>query len=221
MGERTSHTHGTFSWVDLGTTDQDAAKSFYSGLFGWDYDDNPAGEGVVYSMAKLGDKHVAAISPQMQQEREMGVPPHWNNYVTVDDIDAVAGRVGELGGQLSMPPFDVMEAGRMAVVMDPTGAVVMLWQAGQHPGATLVNAPGAFCWNELATRDPGSAEAFYSALLGWEFSRSEEGDPNGPPYWMIKNDEGWNGGMLGMGDAFPAEIPPHWGVYFAVDSVSE
>jgi predicted enzyme related to lactoylglutathione lyase len=76
MGERTSYPHGTFSWVDLGTTDPDAAKAFFSELFGWDYEDNPVGDGVVYSMATLRGKHVAAISPQMQMEREQGVPPH-------------------------------------------------------------------------------------------------------------------------------------------------
>src|SRR3954453_1799173 len=98
MGERTSYTHGTFSWVENATTDQDGAKSFYSGLFGWDYEDNPVGDGIVYSIAKLGGRSPAAVSPQMQDEISQGIPPHWNNYVTVDDVDAVSARVEELGG---------------------------------------------------------------------------------------------------------------------------
>jgi uncharacterized protein len=218
MGERTSYPHGTFSWVDLGTTDQDAAKEFFSELFGWDYEDNPVGDGVVYSMATLRGKHVAAISPQMQMEREHGVPPHWNNYVTVDDVDAVTGRVEELGGQVFAPAFDVMEAGRMSVLADPTGAALCLWQANQHPGAGLVNEPGAFCWNELATRDPKPAEDFYSALLGWEFQPSEESAA--AAYWMIKNGGGWNGGMREIGDELPPHVPAHWSVYFAVEDVA-
>jgi predicted enzyme related to lactoylglutathione lyase len=218
MAERTSFPHGTFSWVELATTDQDAAKGFYSRLFGWDYDDSPVGDGVVYSMAKLQDKYVAAIAPQREEERAQGIPPHWNSYVTVEDVDAVAGRVGELGGQLIVPAFDVMDVGRMAVLADPTGAVLCLWQPGRHPGAGLVNAPGAFCWNEINTRDPQAAQEFYAALFGWEFEPSES---TGGAYWTIRNGGRWNGGIRQMGDEFPPEVPAHWLVYFAVESVTD
>src|SRR5690349_3850278 len=115
MAKRTSYPHGTFSWVENATSDQAGAKSFYASLLGWDYDDSPVGDGFVYSMAKLGDDYVGAVSPQMQDEREQGIPPHWNNYVTVDDVDATSGRVAELGGEL-LAAFDVMDAGRMAVL---------------------------------------------------------------------------------------------------------
>jgi predicted enzyme related to lactoylglutathione lyase len=217
MGERTSYEHGAFSWVELATTDQDAAKSFYAELFGWEYDDNPVADGVVYSMAKLEGRYVGAINPQQAQERAMGVPPNWKSYITVDDVDAVSARVSELGGNLLAPPFDVMDVGRMSVLMDPTGAVVSLWQAKSHIGAGVVNVPGAFCWNELGTRDPKAAEDFYSALLGWTFEPSQEAV--GPPYWMIRNGERWNAGMRLMGEETPAGVPSHWLVYFAVDSV--
>ena len=218
MGERTSYTHGTFSWVDNATTDQDGAKSFYATLFGWDYDDTPVGEGIVYSMAKLDGQSVAAVGPQMQSEREMGVPPHWNNYVTVDDVDATAARVGELGGQVLAPPFDVMEdVGRMAVLMDPTGAVLCLWQAKANPGAGLVNVPGALCWNELATRDPEAAQRFYSELLGWHYDQMPT--DGGPEYWVIMNGERSNGGIRRIGDELPPEVPAHWVPYFAVEDI--
>src|SRR3954449_11188216 len=98
MGERTSYTHGTFSWVENATSDQDGAKAFYATLFGWDYDDSPVGDGIYYSMAKLNGTYVSAIAPQQQDERAMGVPPHWNSYITVDDVDAVSARVEPLGG---------------------------------------------------------------------------------------------------------------------------
>lgn len=216
MGERASYEHGTFSWVELATVDQDRAKWFYAELFGWEYEDNPVGDGIVYSMAKLEGRYVGAINPQQQQELDMGVPPHWNSYVTVDDVDAVAGRVADLGGNMLAPPFDVMEVGRMAVLMDPVGAVVSLWQAKTHIGAGVVNVPGAFCWNELATRDTQTAQDFYSALFGWSFEPSQE---PGPPYWMIRSRERWNGGLRLMGEEMPPGVPSHWLVYFAVDSV--
>jgi uncharacterized protein len=217
MGERTSYTNGTFSWVENATHDQDGAKSFYATLFGWQYDDRPVGEGIVYSMAQLDGKNVAAITPQMQDEREQGVPPHWNNYITVENVDAVAEKVSELGGRVLAPPFDVMDVGRMSAFMDPTGAVAFLWQARANIGADLVNVPGALCWNELATRDADAAERFYSQLLGWEFDRA--GQTEDPPYWMIVNDGRLNGGMRQIGDELPPGVPSHWLPYFAVEDV--
>src|SRR3954462_2535215 len=153
MGNRTSYAHGTFSWVDNATTDQEGAKSFYSTLFGWDYDDTPVGEGIVYSLAKLCGDVVGAIGPQQQDEISQGIPPHWNNYISVDDVDAVSARVAELGGNLVAPPFDVMDVGRMSVVIDPTGGVLCLWEARTNIGASVVNEHGALCWNDLSTGD--------------------------------------------------------------------
>lgn len=215
MGERTSYPHGTFSWVENATTDQEGAKGFYSELFGWEYDDSPVDDGIYYSMAKLGGKYVAAIAPQQPDERSIGVPPHWNSYITVDDVDAVSARVEELGGTLHAPPFDVMEVGRMSAMSDATGAVVYLWQAKQHIGAGLVNVPGAFCWNELATREPEKAQEFWSELLGWSYEQVSEA----PAYWSIRNGERTNGGLRMLGAELPPETPAHWVVYFAVDSI--
>lgn len=215
MGTRTSYPNGTISWVENATTDQSGAKAFYATLFGWEYEDSPVGDGIVYSMAKLRGHYVAAIAPQQPDESAMGVPPHWNSYITVDDVDAVSARVEELGGTLHAPPFDVMDVGRMSAISDSTGAVVYFWQAKQHIGAGLVNEPGAFCWNELATRDPDGAQRFWSELLGWTFERVSET----PAYWTIKNGDRSNGGMREFGDELPASIPAHWLTYFAVDSI--
>jgi predicted enzyme related to lactoylglutathione lyase len=218
MGERSSYTHGTFSWVDNATTDPAAAKSFYSRLFGWDYDDRPMGDGIYYSMAQLGGRFVAAIAPQQENERAMGVPPHWNSYITVDDVDAVSARVEELGGILHAPPFDVFDAGRMAAISDPTAAVVYLWQPKEHIGAGLVNAPGALCWNDLAARDPEAAQAFWSALLGWKFDKVDAAPID---YWTIRNGGASTGSVHRAGEELSAEVPSHWLVYFAVDSIDD
>src|ERR1700727_2986429 len=190
MGERTQHTPGTFSWTDLNTTDQEAAKAFYSALFGWEIEDMPAGEGVVYSMAAIDGKWVGAISPQPQQQRDAGVPPAWNSYITVEDVDDSAARAQELGATVHAPPFDVMDAGRMAVVQDPQGAFFEIWQPKEHIGASLVNAPGALVWNELASPDLEASSAFYGALFDWQVAQFE---CSPEPYLSIKVGEANNG----------------------------
>jgi predicted enzyme related to lactoylglutathione lyase len=213
MGERTRYAAGTFSWVDLTTTDQDAARAFYAGLFGWQADDMPAGEGVVYSMMRVGDAHVAAISPQPQEQREAGVPPTWNSYVTVDSADATAARAAELGGTVHAQPFDVLDAGRMAVVQDPQGAWFMVWEPRHTVGAGLVNAPGALVWNELASDDLAGSTAFYAGLFGWQIAQLPGSEQ---VYLAIRNDGASNGGMRAVE---PPGVPPHWLVYFGVEDL--
>jgi predicted enzyme related to lactoylglutathione lyase len=213
MGERTQYTPGTFCWTDLTTTDQDAAKAFYGGLFGWEAEDMPMGEGAFYSMMRVGGKDVAAIAPQPQQQRDAGVPPAWNSYVSVESADAAAERAKELGATVHAPAFDVFEAGRMAVIQDPQGAFFEVWQAGQHFGAKLVNEPGALCWNELSSPDIEASGAFYRDLFGWTVAPFE-GSPD--PYLVIQNGDRGNGGIRPLD---PPGMPPNWLVYFAVDDI--
>jgi uncharacterized protein len=212
MGERNGFEQGTFCWVDLATTDQEGAKSFYSGLFGWEADDMPMGDGAVYSMQRLRGKNVAAIAPQPPQQRDAGVPPAWNNYVWVDGADAAAEKAGELGASVHAPPFDVMEAGRMAVIQDPQGAFFMAWQPKQHRGAELVNEPGALCWNELASPDMEASAAFYRDLFGWKVEQFEGSER---PYLVIENAGHGNGGIRPPQDG----EPPNWSAYFATEDI--
>jgi predicted enzyme related to lactoylglutathione lyase len=211
MGERTQYTPGTFSWADLTTTDQDGAKAFYSELFGWEITDNPVGEDMVYSMASIGGKTVAAISAQPQQQRDMGVPPMWNSYVTVASADDAAAKAGELGATVHAPPFDVMDVGRMAVIADPQGAFFEIWEPKSSIGAELVNAPGALAWNELSSPDIDGSVKFYSDLFGWN---TNEMDFGGQKYVVVSVGERGNGGI--RGPMSPQE-PPHWLVYFGTD----
>ena len=212
MGERSGYAPGTFSWAELTTSDQDGAKAFYSALFGWTADDRPVGEGAVYSMMQLGGRHVAAIAGQPAQQRDAGVPPLWNSYVTVADADAVADRAGELGASVHAPPFDVTQAGRMAVLQDPQGAYVMLWEPREHSGAGLVNAPGALVWNELQSPDLDASGAFYGELFGWDV---QDAPGMTPRYLSIKNAGANNGGMR---EPAPG-TPPSWLVYFGIDDI--
>jgi uncharacterized protein len=218
MAERTVYTPGTFCWVDLTTTDQEAAKRFYGGLFGWEADDRPVGEGpsgeaVYYSMMRLGGRDVAAIAPQPPFQREAGAPPMWNSYVSVQSADATAQRARELGGQMHAGPFDVMEAGRMAVIQDPQGAFFFAWEPRGHFGAALVNVPGALVWNELNSSDLDASAAFYGGLFGWSIAPFE-GSPE--PYLSIRNGEANNGGIRPL---TPPGAPPYWLAYFGVQEL--
>ena len=209
MPARESYAQGTPSWVDLQTTDQAAAKAFYGGVFGWTYDDQPMDAGAVYSIAKIGDGQVAAIAPQSPELKAAGAPPMWNTYLAVDSVDDATAKVGPAGGTVAMEPFDVMDAGRMSFVLDPSGAPVALWQANQHIGASLVNEPGTVTWNELITDNP-AAVPFYEQVLGVTTTTMEMGEDK---YTMFQV-----GGKEVAGSMPPqmAGVPNHWQVYFAV-----
>ena len=211
MPTRDSYAQGTPNWVDLQTSDQAAAKAFYTHLFGWLYDDQPMPDGQVYSMAVLRGHQVAAIAPQPPELAAAGAPPMWNTYLAVDSADEATARAEAAGGTVAMAPFDVMDAGRMSFVLDPSGAAVALWQANKHIGATLVNEPGTLNWNELITSDQG-VFAFYTAVAGLTAAVEDMGD--GQPYAVFKAGEAPVGGsMLPQATG----VPNHWHVYFGTD----
>jgi predicted enzyme related to lactoylglutathione lyase len=210
--EVTKYEPGTFSWVDYGAKDLDAAKAFYSELFDWSLVEVPTPTGP-YVMAQIDGKNVAALMALTEPETQTGVPPHWNSYVTIEDAEATAARIKQLGGQVFAEPFDVMGEGRMAVVGDPTGAVFCLWQPQNSIGAVLVNEPNTFCWNELYTNDLEAAERFYTSLFGWNSKQALSSDNtrlvelyNGerPAATFMEIQAEWG------------PMPPVWGVYFAV-----
>jgi uncharacterized protein len=210
MGTREKHEPGTFSWVDLATTDLDGAKAFYGEVFGWEFEDLPVGEGQVYSMAKVDGSNVAAAS-------EADGPPRWNSYVTVESASDAAEKAEAAGAKVHAPPFDVMDAGRMAVIQDPSGGVVALWEPKDNPGAGLVNAHGALAWNDLMTHDVEKATEFYCELFGWEVAPVTEDAGN--ERVVIRNGERMNGGMARMPESMGDDTPPHWLPYFGVDDV--
>lgn len=206
MGRRERYEPGTFSWVDLSTSDAGGARAFYGELFGWEFEDDAIPGGGVYTMCHVQGDAVAAIVQQDEQ------PGHWNNYVTVTSADETAAKAKQLGANVFEEPFDVMEAGRMAVFADPSGAMLCVWQPREHVGAGRVNEPGCLSLNQLNTHDPESAAAFYEGLFGWEIAQvSDE-----PPYWGINN-KGWlNGGMMELPDD---GTPSHWLAYFVSEDL--
>lgn len=212
MGERSGHPPGTFSWADLGTPDLAGASAFYAGLLGWEGEDRPVPGGSVYRMMSVNGLEVAGLH-ELPADSSAGRPPMWLSYVTVADADASAERAARLGATVVEPPFDVTDAGRMALVLDPQGAMLALWQAGATPGARLVNDPGAMCMNQLTTSDPAGAIDFHRGLFGWEFTQVS---PEPQPYWSITNAGRLNGGMMPLP---PGQAPPHWLVYFTVEDI--
>jgi predicted enzyme related to lactoylglutathione lyase len=204
MGERTSYAPGTFSWAELATSDSGAAKDFYSDLFGWSYDDNPVGDGQIYSIALRDSRRVGALFASEQ-------PPHWNCYVTVASADDAAARAAEHGATVLAEPFDVLEAGRMATIADPQGAALCVWEPRATIGAELVNGPGALTWCDLLTPDADAAADFYAALFGWATNEM----PGAGGYRVIRLGERSNGGMMPFAVAgLPAEAPASWLPYF-------
>lgn len=209
-----AHTPGMFCWADLATTDPEGARKFYTALFGWDANDVPSGEGGTYTILEKQGKNVCALYAMPDEMRAAGSPPFWQSYVSVQSADEMAEKARQLGARVLAPPFDVMTAGRMAVIQDPTGATLALWEPTEHIGAEVVNEPGALCWNELYTNDPGAAAQFYTQLFGW--TPNEMTGATGQPYTEFRGAERSAGGMMQIQKEW-GEVPPSWAIYFCVE----
>lgn len=205
-----TYENGVPSWADFSSPDLPASRAFYGSLFGWDIAEGPPEAGG-YSICALRGRPVAGLGPQMNPL----APPAWMTYVNVDDADEVSERVSAHGGTVIVPPMDVMDVGRMAVFSDPAGAVFGIWQAGTHRGAGIVNEPNTMCWNELVATDTDGAKAFYGAVFGWGAETHGGGDMGAYTEWKLGGRS--VGGMMPKPEMLPAEAPPFWGVYFAVD----
>jgi predicted enzyme related to lactoylglutathione lyase len=205
------HAPGSFSWIELATTDQPAAKAFYSGLFGWQSADFPMGPGQVYTIFKIEGRDAAAGYTIHGPMTEQGVPPHWGLYVATESADASAARVTGAGGKVLAAPFDVFDFGRMAAFQDPTGATFAVWQAGKNSGTGITGVPGTLCWADVSTPDQSAAAAFYAAVFGWEATPGQ--DTSG--YLHIKNGEAFIGGIPAPHQRNP-NVPAHWMAYFQV-----
>jgi hypothetical protein len=204
---------GTPSWVELSVKDTDAAAAFYGELMGWSATEpGPVEETGGYRMFQQGDDRVAGLMGHMQE----GQPTAWATYIAVADADETAAKVSGNGGSVMLEPMDVMDIGRMAFFADPTGAAFGVWQPRSFAGADLVNEPNSLCWNEVLTRDAEANKAFYPAVFGWTAGRPGfEGAPESYTVWEVGGQA--VGGMMQMSDPyFPAEVPPHWSVCFAV-----
>jgi predicted enzyme related to lactoylglutathione lyase len=166
MLERDGYMPGVPCWVDTSQPDPEAAVAFYSGLFGWDFEDAmPPGSAGKYYIARLRGGDVAAVGSQPEGAAPMAA---WNTYIWVESADEAVAKVLDAGGRVTIDPFEVIGAGRMAACTDPDGAAFCLWQAKEHKGARIVNEPGSLNFNGLNTRDIDGAKSFYGSVFGWE-----------------------------------------------------
>jgi uncharacterized protein len=197
--------HGVPSWVDVGVDDPARTAAFFTELWGWDCPEGPPETGG-YRTCTLRGRRVAGITPRMNP----AAPPAWSCYVDVDSADEAAAAVRANGGSVLVEPMDVMDLGRMAAFADPVGAKFSVWQPGTHLGCEIVNEPGTFSWSELIADDLDGARAFYPAVFGWEYE-----DHDGYTEWKAGGRS--IAGMMARPPGMPAEAPPVWMVYFAVD----
>jgi predicted enzyme related to lactoylglutathione lyase len=234
MPERDGYIPGVPCWVDTSQPDPEAAAEFYSGLFGWEIEDvMPPGSDGKYFMARIRGGDVAAIG-----STPGGAPPMatWNTYIWVDDANETAAKVRDAGGTVLTEPFDVLDAGRMAVFADPEGAVFSVWQAKDRKGAQVVNEAGALNFNGLGTRDVEGAKAFYGAVFGWQTMSVGGGNEMWtlPAYGDhleertpgLREQVAQMGGPAGFENVVASinpipddepDVPPHWSVTFATD----
>ena len=214
MPEVTVHTPHTPSWVDLASPDVAAAIRFYGQLFGWEAQQVTGPEMGNYTFYKLRGKDVAAVGARMTPEE----PIAWHVYIASDNIDQTAEKVRAAGGSVLMGPDDVMDAARIGFFSDPTGAAFGVLQARAHKGMGLVQEPNTFTWAELRTRDIAAAKTFYQQVFGWG-AESHPIGPGQPEYTEWKMDGQSVGGAMPMQpDIFPAQVPPHWLLFFQVEN---
>lgn len=223
--EVSKHVPGTFCWVELGTTDQEAAKKFYGELFGWTVRDVPMGPDSFYTMFQLNGKESAAAYALSQAEISMGMRCYWGLYISVENADDAVKAITAAGGTLIEGPFDVFDVGRMAVAQDPSGAFFKIWQPLKHIGVGIMGENNSMCWQELATRDLDAAKKFYSTAFGWD-PQTKEAGPMQYTEIYLNDADGKPAPFGGMYTMMPQMegIPPHWMPYFAVadcDAVSE
>jgi uncharacterized protein len=238
MPERDGFMPGVPCWVDTSQPDPEAAVAFYSGLFGWSFEDvMPAGSGGKYFIARLRGGDVAAVGSQPEGRPPMAT---WNTYVWVESADEAASRVLDAGGQVVMEPFDVMDFGRMAVFTDPEGAGFCVWQAREQKGARIVNEHGTLNFNGLNTREAERAKSFYGSVFGWETLSLGDGAEMWrlPGYgdFLEQTDPGLRKRMADTGapEGFeevvatlnpigdePPDVPAHWSVTFGVNDADE
>ena len=214
MATYDTHKPGTFCWIELMTTDSDAAKKFYGGLLGWTFEDNPIGDGQVYTMAKINGKDAAGIFKMGGQFQ--GMPPNWGSYIAVEDADAMTKKAVANGAKAMKEPFDVMEVGRMAVLQDPSGAFFSIWQAKKHHGVGAKQENGALCWNELYSTNVDAAGKFYASTFGWTTKAIDMGPMGTYTLFNRPGDDKNNaGGMMAMPPNMKG-VPSNWVAYFAV-----
>lgn len=210
-----------FIWYELLTSDHQAAAAFYGAAMGWDvapWQTKAGGQAMPYLMFGKGGAMTGGIMDLPPPAVASGAPPHWGAYVMVPDTDEAARKAVALGGAVMVPPTDIPEVGRFAVITDPQGAFINIMTPlpmDPPPPRPPAGLPGQCGWHELFTTDQAGALAFYSAMFGWEKVRGHDMGPMGV-YDILAIDGKETIGTMTK----PPQIPrPHWNYYFIVDDI--
>lgn len=212
-------TEGTPCWVDAMLPDLEAGKRFYGELFGWTFDEGDEAYGN-YTNAFSDGKRVAGLAPK----RDGRMPTVWGVYFATPDAVATTRRILEAGGRMVMDPMPIGSFGTMAQAVDPGGAVFGLWEAGEHTGFEKQGEPGSFCWTEVYTRDKDAVDAFYETVFGFQVRDLDDASIDfrvWSPAGTQASDETAIGGRSVITDAFPAAMPAHFLIYFAVEDCDD
>jgi uncharacterized protein len=217
MPTRDNAPKGAPCWTDLWTSDVDGSRKFYSELLGWEaLDPNPEFGG--YFMFTRDGVPIAGGMGGMP-----GMPAQnvWKVFLQTDDIDKTLELTTSAGGQVSSPSMPVADLGTQAVIADPTGAGIGVWQPGTFPGFTVLQESGAPSWFELYTRDYAGAIEFYRSVFGWEVD--SVGDTDDFRYSTARSPEaaGEIGGIMDASSFLPDGAPAHWTLYFDTTDIDE
>lgn len=217
MGEMKTYKPGEFCWVELATLDPQASKEFYNKIFGWEAVDNPVGEGMVYTSLRLDGKPVGALYQMNKEMAKRQIPPHWMSYVSVENVDDTLETVIENGGMVAMDPIDIFDEGRMALLMDPEGASLGLWQPKRHAGAAWWDVPNSVCWVEHASRDSEHTIPFLEKVFNWKGKTEKMGET---VYTTFARGEKVVAGLYNMTPEMEG-VPSHWLPYFLTENIDE
>jgi predicted enzyme related to lactoylglutathione lyase len=226
MSERDQYPAGVPCWVDTLTPDMPAALRFYKAVLGWEFAGpgpmpDPAG---AYHVARMRGRDVAGVG---SSPPDAGLPSAWNTYVSVSSAEEAVQRAASAGGSILVPPFDALPAGRAAVIADPTGGVIGVWEPRERHGAQLVNEPSAWAMSLLMTSETAAAAAFYENVFGWRAETIDMGGAEltlfrlpgyvgGEPEQPVPRD--MVAGMMALGEEeIRAGVTPHWSVDFWID----
>ena len=203
-------TKGRFVWHELSARDVEAAKGFYGELFGWKTRPMDMGPIGTYTLISAGDKDVGGIAKLEGKGNSA-----WLAYCTVEDVDAAVARAQKHGARVEVPPSDIPEVGRFAILTDKQGArFAPFKQVAEAPEAEGQPGLGTFCWTELVTQDPAAARALYTDVFSWGTEDKDMG-PMGT-YTILKRGETMAGGIM---KAMDAKAPSMWLAYVVVEDV--
>lgn len=211
MPKRDAAPAGAPCWIDLLTSAPDKVRRFYGELFGWTSEEAGPEYGGYINFFKDG----LPVAGGVKNDDQSGAPDGWTIYLATDDIKATVDAAADNGGQVLMPPMDVMDLGRMAIITDPGGAVVGAWEPGRHKGFGIYGEPGTPSWFELHAREYDLTVAFYRVVFGWETHVMS--DTPEFRYTTLGEGEDQLAGIMDASAFLPEGAPAHWYVYFGVE----